>query len=63
MTTSIVVPRGPGVYQMWCDVHSTEVDPATGFAPPDVLTPDLAYAQSRVDSHNAKWHPPATLTP
>ena len=51
-----VVTHGPGVYEMWCDEHSTVADPETGFAPQAAMTPDAAYAQRRVDSHNAKWH-------
>lgn len=51
-----VITRRVGLYEIWCDQHSVEADPNTGFAPRPVLTSDLAYAKRRVTSHNLKWH-------
>ena len=57
MLKARVVEHYHGVFEMWCDQHGIEAEPDTGFAPPQVLTHDRAYAQRRVDSHNAKFHP------
>lgn len=54
--SAIVIEHRKGIYEIWCDQHSTEADANTGFAPQAVLTDSAIYAQKRVDSHNQKWH-------